>query len=281
MKYDLFLNFFLGTINATREYELHSCLKKNLNNQYINKIIIPESSRVIFSEFADLKIAHQGKVSELKNWEDRIEFLDVKSSEDILIPDGGTFWNFSDICEGYLDNGGQNRLIISNSDIEFNETLKIADDFDLNTTALSLSAWNVEGFSLTFIYPKPFDLACSSQDCWIIKPARKIKDIKVPIGTHLCESRIANSFKQVGLKTVNPSYSIITRHIHQNHNPKSTHERFRATFENMARTHPHLIAEILENTCLIPPTCTSLTKEYNACFRSEHHGIRAHSFNSK
>jgi len=289
MKFDLFINFAISELKMLkfiehffrgdpesmdhRTHEQYYCLNKNINNKYINKILIPTFSEKSFRLLS--------KACQVENWKEKIEFLDLKTSNDILIPENGTFWNFSEISKTYLNNGGENILIISNSDIEFNESLKISEIFNFDNTAICLSAWNVENFSSTFIHPKPFQEACSSQDCWIFKPTKKIKNIKVPIGTHLCESRIANNLERIGLKTVNPSYSIITKHIHRNHQPKATHNRFLPTFEKAVQENPETISRILDNTSLVPPVCISLTQEYNSCFRSGHHGIRGHSFSLK
>jgi len=271
MKFDLFINFLISeTTDTGRVYEQHYCINKNLKNQHINKILIPKASEDSFRFL--------NKTSKLENWEEKVEFLELKTSNDILAPEGEIFWNFSEISKSYLDNGGKNTLIISNSDIEFNNSLMLAEKFDFNDTAICLSAWNVENLSLTFIHPKPFQEACSSQDCWIFKPTRETENIKVPIGTHLCESRIASNFNRIGLKTVNPSYSIIAKHIHQNHQPKATHDRFLPTFEKASQENPEVIHKILDNTSLVPPICINLIQNYNSCFRSGHHGIRGHSF---
>ena len=98
--------------------------------------------------------------------------------------------------------------IISNLDIYFDETIKLAEDMGIND-CYALARWDV----LPNGEFKLFDRA-DSQDCWIFKG--KIKPIygDFYLGQPGCDNRIAFEIQKAGYNISNPSRTIKSYHIH-------------------------------------------------------------------
>lgn len=108
------------------------------------------------------------------------------------------------------------RVIISNADIYFNETLHLLDSYDLADKFLALTRWNVQKDGSIKIYTWPNNQdAVGSQDAWIFTtPIRPFKDKTVVIGVPHCDARIAYQANQSGLTVLNPCLSIQCCHLH-------------------------------------------------------------------
>lgn len=105
------------------------------------------------------------------------------------------------------------KIILSNADIYFNETLNLLDDYDLTNKFLALTRWNVNADgSLT---PYFTTKTMYSQDTWIFKaPLKRLDDESMLLGTCGCDNRLAYQAFVAGLKVLNPCGSIQCCHLH-------------------------------------------------------------------
>lgn len=108
------------------------------------------------------------------------------------------------------------RIIISNADIYYNETLDLLDTYDLTDRFLALTRWNVQADGSLKIYMWPNNVqAIGSQDAWIFKtPIKAFEDKTIPIGVPHCDARIAYQARHSGLKVLNPCLSLQCCHVH-------------------------------------------------------------------
>jgi len=115
------------------------------------------------------------------------------------------------------------KIILSNADIYFNETLFLLLDYDLTNKFLALTRWNVQkdGTIKPHIRSKLLPehrgnyKAYDSQDTWIFKtPLQKIADDTIQLGTKHCDGKIAYQAKKANLKVINPCLTIQCCHVH-------------------------------------------------------------------
>lgn len=114
------------------------------------------------------------------------------------------------------------KVIISNADIYFNETLLLLKNYNLKNMFLALSRWNVKSdgsIEIFKIYDKHGNFlersSHFSQDVWIFEtPIRKFVRDDFQLGVYTCDSAIAYQAWQAGLKLLNPCYSIQCCHLH-------------------------------------------------------------------
>jgi hypothetical protein len=174
-----------------RAREYLTCLEKNLNHSRIAHI------HVVY-EFVP------GDNSELLNYllskNISIEFVSSRPSYGFM---------FDLVNRQYP---GQ-KIIVSNADIYFNETLTLLDDYDLTNKFLALTRWNVRADgSMTpyFTVKKMY-----SQDTWIFRaPLKKFNDDSMVLGTCGCDNRLAFQADAAGLEVLNPCGSIQCCHLH-------------------------------------------------------------------
>lgn len=114
------------------------------------------------------------------------------------------------------------RIILSNADIYFNETLDMLSDYDLTNKFVSLTRWNVKNDDSLEIF-KQYDRAGNfqklwseaSQDVWIFEtPLRRFSYADIQMGTMQCDSQIAYQAHMSGLHVINPCLSIQCCHLH-------------------------------------------------------------------
>lgn len=141
-----------------------------------------------------------------------------------------------DYCFSLANNLYPNhRIILSNADIYFNETLELLNTYDLSTTFFALTRWN----ALNFEKNAPLEIfkqykkdgtfwpeaSITSQDVWIFNaPIRPFEEKDIMMGTMQCDSRIAYQAHKSGLQVLNPCLSIQCCHLHlseiRNYDPK-------------------------------------------------------------
>lgn len=99
--------------------------------------------------------------------------------------------------------------IIANSDIFFDETIKLAENIKENEV-YALSRWDVMDNGRA----KPFHRA-DSQDVWIFRtPIKEIEGADFTCGTAGCDNKLALLLEQAGYKVTNPCKSIHAFHLH-------------------------------------------------------------------
>jgi hypothetical protein len=117
---------------------------------------------------------------------------------------------FSELFEFSNKIGNTVIKIVANSDIYFDETLKLASEALERWDVLALTRWDLnEDNSLKFYNN------FKSQDVWIYQ--KQIRPVIgcYHIGRHGCDNRLVYEFKSENYRIANPSLSIKTIHVHQ------------------------------------------------------------------
>lgn len=170
---------YYKTNHIDRQYEIDHCLIENTKSGFLDRIIV-------FSDY-DLPIYNE-KILKFKiNFENRITYKEFLLGTRI---DG-------------------NNYILSNSDIIFDSTLDLLQNYNMDNKVLCLTRWEDN---------KIFD-RIDSQDTWIVRDInvtdRLLEKSDFPIGKPGCDNRIAAVFKEEGFDVINPSLDIKTHHIHK------------------------------------------------------------------
>lgn len=108
------------------------------------------------------------------------------------------------------------RVIVSNADIYFNETLLLLKDFNFTNRFLALTRWDLHKDGTLHLllnaHGKP---NVHSQDSWFFQtPLRKINCQKIKMGILRCDCQLAYQVARSGLDIYNPCYSIQCCHLH-------------------------------------------------------------------
>lgn len=174
--------------NVERQEELDFCLIENYNNKHIDKIHI----------FGTID----------KNISD----MDYLNKITIIDKERPTFKDYINYSVNNISH--TDIVILSNSDIYFDDTLNILPEIDFDKCALALSRYVLQNNTI-FLYPEP-DIC---QDTWIYKPDNRLLDMDCDfyMGVNGCDNRIAFEFAKVGLGIINPSHDIKTYHKHKTH----------------------------------------------------------------
>ncbi len=177
--------------NEKRFLEFVTCIENNLKNTSIDTI------HVIYDTSKD-----DSKNSMLLN------YLKSKKIRLSYISDRASYGDFFKIANKKYPNC---RVIVSNADIFFNETLSLLEACDLSNKFIALTRWNVQADgSLTECAPNG-----GSQDVWIFQtPLPKFENDTIKIGLLGCENVIAYQAQKSGLTLFNPSFSIQCCHLH-------------------------------------------------------------------
>lgn len=109
------------------------------------------------------------------------------------------------------------KVMLSNADIFFNNTLEILENYNLSGKFLAITRKEVAADgSLSYMRSKAYvGRREGSQDVWIFNtpiPVFKRDDIK--LGTLHCEGEVAFQMMQLGLQVINPFFSIDCLHLH-------------------------------------------------------------------
>jgi len=179
--FSLIINYF-ECENEDRKIEYNFCLDENLKNQYVQKIFL-------FSTKQENPVHDKLKI--------------VRISSEPNVQDMFLF------ASKFLS--GEN-CIIANSDIVFDNTLSKVDN--LSDLFLALTRWEMDGDKNMRLY-RPRWGSKMSQDSWIFKsPFVPCEELGFPLGYLGADNRIAFVANKSGLKVINPSKSVITKHIH-------------------------------------------------------------------
>ena len=114
------------------------------------------------------------------------------------------------------------KIILSNSDMYFNRTLKLLEPYNIRNIFLVLTRWNATRRGKLY----PFYLVRNgryapnawSQDVWLFHtPLRKFKHDKIRLGSVHAAGRIAYHAKECGLRVFNPCMSIQSCRLQVSH----------------------------------------------------------------
>src|SRR3990170_7825794 len=186
--------------NPDRVAEYLTCLEHNLNHELIDTI------HVIYDTSADNQ--NNRLLNSLKSKKVTISYIDSRP----------TYGYCFELANMLYPNS---KIILSNADIYFNETLNLLRDYDLTGTFLALTRWNItKNGTLEIFKQYPLgkfdqDWSESSQDVWIFKtPLHIPKAHQIQLGLMNCDSRIAYEAHKSGLRVINPCLTIQCCHLH-------------------------------------------------------------------
>ena len=203
-KINLYTTYFTSK-NPKRQEELDYCLKKNLDNDLINKIYLWCSELPVYAR-DNPKIQH-------------IEYKKVP-----------TFQTFID----YANQHSQEQVVVMcNSDIYFDDSLSKLKKFDLDNKFLALTRTeNDSKISPEGCRDWSDRFYSFSQDTWVFEPPLKNFKADFELGKVACDNRLAAEAYFGGLRVLNPCLSIKTYHRHASQirtwNKKDSHHGFRA-----------------------------------------------------
>jgi hypothetical protein len=172
---------------ADRMSEYLECLRRNLANDLIEKV-------VVFFE---------GDPSTVVNSSKKLSIVPIK--------DRPTYFDFFDYANRNLKN---EIIIISNSDMYYDDSLRLLESIDFDNLFIFLTRWFVRSggkveFSLNHLEANEY-----SADTLIFKAPLREFESSFKIGTQGCDSRIAHEAAAVGYRVINPCHSVISYHLH-------------------------------------------------------------------
>lgn len=195
----LITQFYIPKDNK-RKQEIITCLEKNLNNKYIREIHL----------FVEKKYKLKSILKNNKN------FNKIKL---ILENDRLSFKRAFNYSNDNIVSDSKNKIIIlANSDIFFDNTIKNLYTYNLNQTFLALSRIDAIDRNNNFKYQKAF-----SQDTWIwynkinvTKNNDQYNDDGIILGFAGCDNTISYILDKSGYKVENKCKLINTFHLHEN-----------------------------------------------------------------
>jgi hypothetical protein len=183
---------------SRRAKEIRTCLQKNIDNPFIDKILLLNEKDLTS------KMPKSSKI------------------EQIVI---GNRLHYSDILRTIYEKVPPNTLVaFANSDIYFDETIQTLWSLKMENKFLALLRYDAK--SSTDEEPKLFGPRADSQDSWIvlsdsIKAAadaipklNKLQDFEFPFGKSGCDNAIAYEMLRKKFLVANPALSIRTIHLH-------------------------------------------------------------------
>lgn len=172
---------FYGERSAARAAELAECLRRNCESPHVDEV------HVFLEEGGEPDYRHP-----------KIRMVPI-----------GRRLLYRDLCDYANRKLNGRQVIIANSDIYFDQSLKRIGRYDLGGQLLCLSRWDVQtdGSSRLFEF-------ASSQDAWIF--AAPIREFRCDwhLGMPGCENRLAYEAERAGLRVSNPSRSVRAHHLH-------------------------------------------------------------------
>jgi hypothetical protein len=184
--------------NEERMYEYITCLENNLKNQFIDSI------HIIYDTSKD------NQSNQL------LHYLQHKLVSISFISGRPTFGYCFDLANSLYPNS---KIIVSNADIYFNETLGLIFRYNLRNKFIALTRWDVQKDGSLKIKQRHNGThtvpAMDAQDAWIFRtPIRTFFNNNIQLGTRGCDNLIAYQAFKSGLTTLNPSLTIQACHLH-------------------------------------------------------------------
>lgn len=166
-----------------REAENMQCLVNNLNHPLIDRVhlFLQSSTQPHIPKSDKLKFVQHGKrptFSELFSYGNTLRFNINK--------------------------------IVANSDIYFDDSLKLANKALQKFDVLALTRWDLKENGVLDFYNN-----FKSQDVWIFKSIIEENIGNYHIGRHGCDNRLVYEFKKNKYKIANPSFDIRAIHVHE------------------------------------------------------------------
>jgi hypothetical protein len=196
-----------------RATEFITCMEKNLQHPSIDTI------HVLYDISKD---DEQGSAI--------LRYLKSRNITISYITERALFGDFFKIANREYPN---RRIIVSNADIFFNETLTLLEPCDLHNKFLALTRWDVRSSGdLIEFYPLGF-----SQDVWIFQtPLPPFENDAIKMGILGCDPAIAYQAQHSGLMLSNPSLSIQCCHLHRSQ--IRNYARTYLPYQNLGKVEP-------------------------------------------
>jgi len=194
MKTNLFINFYVDS-SKERQSEIEICIKSNINNQSIDRIIV---------------LLSDNHLIELNDVTCNLDIPNQLKIKTILFEGRPTYNDYFKLTENYPSDIN----IIANSDMvmDYNSIMRLKS-WSWKNYCLALSRWDFVNKDLCFKDAIHFNRA-DSQDVWILKGAfPQIEGVDFGLGIGGCDNRIALLLSKY-YELINPSLDIITYHYH-------------------------------------------------------------------
>jgi hypothetical protein len=199
---NLILNYWKSE-NEERSIEVDRCIKQNLESKLFDRLIffvIDSQKDHLLSIFNNIDYGN-------------IQVKIFNSFEPSI-----TYQKIIDICNTVV--GTEDVNILSNSDIVFDETIKLADMISTKEI-YALTRYNDD--ILDWHVPPAPEYATDSQDVWIWKGINVLNsEIPIYMGVPGCDNRISYDFFISGYVVRNPCLSIKTHHVHKTNSRPGT-----------------------------------------------------------
>jgi hypothetical protein len=178
---NLFISIYFES-NPQRSNEIISCLKSNLDNEYISNVYVLKEGNFTFEIYNN-----------------KLNIINISNRP--------KFRDFFDIINSITTKDDIN--ILANNDIFFNNTIKLTYKYLSHNKCFALSRWDL----INEIYR--INTVSSSQDSWIFKGFIK-EEINADFyqGIWGCDNKLAYEIKRCGYKIMNPAFSIQSFHVH-------------------------------------------------------------------
>lgn len=188
MTVNLILQYY-RTLDLSRQAEIDSCLRHNLQNELITFIHLLTEEDFDFTTFPNYERVIQTVIGE------RLTFNRAFQYANDYDPDGESIW------------------ILANADIWFDETLSGLADSVLDKVVFALTRHEIQkNGTLAMMAP---EFAHGSQDAWIFKTPLPVNIMYASffLGIPGCDNRISYEFINAGYKVINPSLMIVIHHL--------------------------------------------------------------------
>lgn len=179
----LITSFYLDK-KPERQRELEHCIRMNVNNSHIDKMIV-----ILEGKKEDFPVLNYDKIL-------------------VIEAPRPTFKQFFELAN--LMTSENDIVMISNTDIYFNETLSLLDGVDWHNKCLALSRWHYNDNHQIILHNEQY-----SQDVWIFKgKIAPMSYCDFYLGQRGCDNRIAYEIYKAGYNVINPAHSIQCIHYH-------------------------------------------------------------------
>jgi hypothetical protein len=176
--------------NKARDKELQKCLKKNLENEFVDEILL-------FTESNQVQIPSDKKIKQVP-MKTRLSYA-----------------NCIDAIQNVV--GAGKLVAFANADIYLDDSWKSIWSVNLKDTLLALLRWEegVDGKEPVLFGPRN-----DSQDTWLIhsdsvlSKTWNLDNFNIPFGKAGCDNAILVEFLRNKFKIVNPALSLKTIHVH-------------------------------------------------------------------
>ena len=216
----LFQQFYISN-NKLRYNETKYCLMKNYNNKYISKIYLLNEK--IYTN-KELGISDNTNVLNINNLHNNTKNTDLSNNlnitknlenNKIIQVNINKRLMFKDVIDYVKNNNIEGYIIISNSDIYYNETLLNIYRFNLKNKRAALCQLRIE-LKTNLFKIKPY--ASTSQDTWIYHTNNKINTDKYFIsylGVSSCDGYMTYCLRKENFKLYNFPNLIKCFHVHR------------------------------------------------------------------